>query len=218
MYPGMSLASKALLTTSYGPPVSYMAAFKQMDIIYLEQWENYQKGSYRNRMQIATGNGQLTLSVPLQRGKHQRMPVREVRIDYQQPWLKIHRDSILTAYRSAPYFLDYSDGYFNILNKKPAFLFDLNMAFLEFILQCWSLTPRLELSNSYELEPAADVIDLRNAFKPGKEDKPRATYPAYPQVFDDRIGFLEDLSCIDLLFCQGPEGVLYLNQLSSTEL
>lgn len=218
----MVSTSRALLTTAYCPPISYLSVAKQVDTLYIEQWENYQKGSYRNRMHIGTGNGQLALSVPLQSGKHQRMPIREVRIDYQQPWLKIHRDSIHTAYRSAPFFLDYAPAFFAALDKKPAFLFDLNLLMLDIAFRSWQIKTPIVFTESYNPTTAPEVLDYRHRILPNrshpKNNHTQQESPTYPQVFDDRNGFLENLSFLDLLFCQGPEGALYLHQFSPVEL
>lgn len=212
----MQTAQSALLTTAYCPPIVYLAQFNRFNTIYLEQWENYQKGSYRNRTYIATGNGVLSLSVPLLKGKHQRMPVREVQIDQRQPWLKIHLDSLRSAYNNAPYYADYIDYLLPIYHKKHTFLFDLNLELLQRMMRWWGIATQIELTSQYTVDTDPTILDLRSAISPKVahvvETTLEQTYPSYPQVFDVRHGFLPNLGSLDLLFCKGPEGGMYLKE------
>jgi hypothetical protein len=59
----------ALIELQYFPPVTYFSILLKHKNVWIEQLENYQKGSYRNRCHIATANGLLRLSVPLEKGK-----------------------------------------------------------------------------------------------------------------------------------------------------
>lgn len=215
---GMETAPSALLSTAYFPPLSYLAQFLRFPEIVLEQWEHYQKGSYRNRARIATANGVLDLSVPLVKGKHQKMPVREVRVDYGQPWVKAHLDTLQSAYGKSPFYADYIAFLEPIFASKPLFLFDLNYAVLQKLLKWWRIQTPLSLSLAYT--PAAatpsSVEDLRDVFspKPGRSNAAETGVRtvSYPQVFEARHGFVGDLSALDLLFCTGPEGILYLKE------
>jgi len=42
---------------------------------------------------------------------------------------------------------------------------------------------------------------------------PAEGFPKYVQVFEDRNGFLPNLSILDLIFCTGPEAALLLQKL-----
>lgn len=215
---GMETAPSALLSTAYFPPLSYLAQFLRFPEIVLEQWEHYQKGSYRNRARIATANGMLDLSVPLVKGKHQKMPIREVRVDYGQPWVKAHLDTLQSAYGKSPFYADYVVFLEPIFASRPLFLFDLNYAILEKLLKWWRIPTPLSLSLAYTpaSTPSYAHVDLRDALspKPGRAGAamPGVRAAAYPQVFEARHGFVGDLSALDLLFCTGPEGILYLKE------
>ena len=89
-------------TLYYLPPVSWCAAAWNSEAIVVEACENYQKGSLRNRCFIAGPNGVQRLSIPLEKGKHRQMPIRDVRIAYDEPWQRQHWRSISTAYGNAP--------------------------------------------------------------------------------------------------------------------
>jgi len=55
---------QTLLSTAYFPPVIWVAYAVQSEELLLESQENFQKQSYRSRMDIAGPNGKQTLSVP----------------------------------------------------------------------------------------------------------------------------------------------------------
>ncbi|MBK6950373.1 MAG: WbqC family protein [Haliscomenobacter sp.] len=210
------MVSSALLLTAYAPPASYVAQCLRFPRVVIEQWENYQKGSFRNRCHIASSHGVLRLSIPLWQGKHQRMPIREVRIDHRERWAKNHLETLVTAYGSAPFFEEYYDLFEPVYLKRPAFLFDLNLELLQAIAKALRIPCAIELSREYERIPMAECADLRQAISP----KERNMHPgllgwnpiAYPQVFEEKHGFLPDLSIFDMLFCLGPESILNLNE------
>ena len=105
----MNTLSTAVLALHYLPCIQYFSKFILFQEVHIEQHEHYQKGSYRNRCHIAGVNGILRLSVPLKSGKNQKMPVRKVRISYDEPWQAHHWTSIRSAYGNAPYFEHYAD-------------------------------------------------------------------------------------------------------------
>ena len=74
----------------YFGPIPFYRELAKAEILELEQKENYNKSSYRNRMEIATSNGKLVLSIPLKKGKHQGQPIRDVQIDNHYHWKSQH--------------------------------------------------------------------------------------------------------------------------------
>ncbi|MCB0542572.1 MAG: WbqC family protein [Saprospiraceae bacterium] len=173
----------------YLPPVSWCAAVWKYRQIELEACEHYQKGSLRNRCYIAGPNGIQRLSIPLEKGKHQQMPVRDVRIADTDPWQRQHWRSIVTAYGSAPFFEHYVDGIAPFYEKKYSFLFDFNLKLLEYLFQ-----QKIGWKGAFQLSAQ---------YAPEKMTAPAATSIRYPQVFEERHGFIPDLSVLDLFFCCG---------------
>lgn len=173
------------ITTSYLPPLAFFQAFWPEETVTIEACEHYQKGAWRNRCMIAGPNGAQRLSIPLEKGKHQQTPIRDVRISYHENWQLIHWRSIKTAYGNAPYFEHYADQLVRFYEKKEVFLFDYNLALFEFLVKKTGWKGQVLLSENYVPVP----------------DLPEIPTKPYPQVFQDRYEFLGGLSVLDALMC-----------------
>ena len=58
---------KALLSTTYFGPVQWYQKLHRSEEVQIEQWESFQKQTYRNRCLIATTQGIQALTVPVER-------------------------------------------------------------------------------------------------------------------------------------------------------
>lgn len=173
--------------------------------VWIEKFENYQKRSFRNKCIIAGPQGIHTLTVPLKKGKHQQQTITEVKIAYDEPWQKKHLATIRAAYGKAPFFAHYYPRIEQWYADAGEFLFDLNISIMRNLAGVLHLTD-LKFTESYEKNPSA--IDLRGRLK--LKDFGMIPLPHYSQVFEDRYGYLSNLSIMDLLFCYGPETSRYL--------
>ncbi|MBL0741628.1 WbqC family protein [Chryseolinea lacunae] len=194
----------ALIETQYLPPVAYFAALRAAHEIVLEKHEHYEKQTYRNRCYINTARGQETLIVPTT-AKHGKVVITEVRVDYTQKWLNNHWRTLQSAYGKAPFFEYYSEDLEKILFKRHSFLYDLNYELLSMCLRWLKWDVSVKESLSYTKLPDQPKSDLRSAINPKKAANLSRFYqPAkYYQVFGNT--FAENLSIVDLIFCEGPE-------------
>ncbi|MFK7796070.1 MAG: WbqC family protein [Aureispira sp.] len=204
-----------LLELQYLGSVPYYSKFLLHSQIWIEQHEHYRKGSFRNRCHIATANGALPLSIPLLKGKHQQAPIRAVKVDNQSNWQQQHWRSIQTAYGNSPFFDYYAEEIAALYEQPHQYLFDFCWAAHNLLLQLLQLTPSVDFTTSYAIQSPPDVIDFRHQLLPKNythyQDIHYSALP-YPQVFEDRQGFLPNLSILDLLFCAGPEATSLLLQ------
>ncbi len=191
-----------LIELHYLPSLEYFCALLPFDTIELEKHEHYVKQSYRSRCYINTSQGVEMLIVPLT-AKHGKHLIKDIRIDYSSKWQNNHWRTLEAAYRSAPYFEFYADDLKTILYRSHPFLFDLNLELLSFCLNSIRFNPSLSASVSFE-KPAINVFDCRSKINNKKSLAERAFYKPVPyhQVFGN--AFVENLSLIDLLFCEGP--------------
>jgi hypothetical protein len=210
---------QVLIELQYLPPLSAFAYFAQAERVTLEANEHFQKGSYRNRCHILGVNGPLRLSIPLVKGKHQQLPVREVEMAYPEPWPHQHWQSIRSAYGNAPFFPFYEAELAAIYRDPGTGLWDFNLRLFQCIIGFlqWE-GDKFVHSTSYERVYLAGQ-DLRNQLRPQRfgSTQEAALFPAYPQVFADRHPFVANLSILDLLFCQGPQASLYLSKIKLHE-
>lgn len=204
-----------LLELHYLPCIRYFSKLAHYPVVYIEQQEHYQKGSYRNRCHIAGANGLLRLSVPLRQGKNEQQPIREVEIAYKEPWQAQHWASIRSAYGNAPFFEYYAGQLQPHFERRPARLFEFSFGLLETLARLLQLDCELRLTEAYQKEAPDGVADLRGAIHPKNRRRradPHFQPASYPQVFLEKHGFLPNLSILDLLFCSGPQAGLILEE------
>lgn len=211
----MKIQQEALLSIHYLPCIQYFTKFLLHEIVWIEQQEHYQKRSYRNRTLIAAANGTLRLSIPLQKGKHQQQHIQDVRIAYDENWPQQHWQSIRSAYGNAPFFEHYEEDLYSFFSQKHSFLVDFNLNILRTLLKLIGLPENFKLTEQYQTKPTFPMKDYRDILSP-------KTYPAetdpyfknvkYVQVFEEKHGFLPNLSILDALFCKGPETLILLEE------
>lgn len=192
-----------LIELHYLPSIAWFTATQAFDNIVLEKHEHFVKQSYRNRCRILTANGIQELSIPLTE-KSGRTLITDIKIDHSQKWLNNHWRSIVSAYNKSPFFEYYSDALQNTLYKEHKFLFDLNLELLTICRGWLKLSNTLAETMAYEKIPQAGTTDLRNLVNAKKSTGYEKFFQPikYTQVFGHT--FAENLSVIDLIFCEGP--------------
>jgi hypothetical protein len=168
--------------------------------------DNFQKQTNRNRMYIYSPNGLQMLNIPIKHSKEVHQKTKDVKIEYDFNWQKQHFKSLDAAYRSSPYFEYFEDDFRQIFEKKHDFLIDLNFKAMEIISKCIGIPFVFEKTTEYFSEPT-NQIDFRDLAN-GKKDS--STFTEYTQVFDDKHGFINNLSILDLLFNEGRSAKEYL--------
>ncbi len=200
-----------IIESQYFPPVSWFALIIQFKKIHIEACENYRKQSYRNRCLIRGANKIEKLIVPVRNAAGQKA-IRDIRIDYSTNWYNIHQRALLTAYGKSPFYEYFAEDFFHILAKKHRFLFDLNIEILSKCLDLLGLSIRPVGTTNYLKALAPPVFDARNLIDPKKPGKKHLFFKPVPyyQVFGKN--FAENLSIIDLLFCEGPNALQIIKQ------
>ena len=197
----------AYISTAYLGPVQQYSKMFHFPEVRIETSENYLKQSYRNRCIIAGANGQLPLSVPIVKPDTLKCLTKDIRISDHGNWRHLHWNAIVSAYNSTPFFEYYEDDFAPFYEKKYEFLFDFNEELRMLICQLLDIQPQIQYTTSFEadvendfrwISPKQDIADPSFLLKP------------YYQVFQDKHGFLPNLSIIDLLFNTGNEGILIL--------
>ena len=202
----------ALLSSTYFGPIQWYQKLHRM-LCIIEQHDHFVKQTYRNRCVIATANGTQTLTVPIERYDGTKCPMRDIRISDHGNWRHLHWNALVSAYGETPFFEFYADDLRPFFEKHHTFLFDLNLDIMHTMCQLLDVRPQVTLSEQYIVLPSEDdaVVDFREAIRP-KHPLPDADFNPTPyyQVRAQRHGFLPNLSILDLLFNEGPEGIFYL--------
>lgn len=172
---------------------------------YIEAHETYQKRSYRNKCLIASSRGPLSLSVPLRKGKNANTAIKKVTIAYEENWILQHLKSIKNSYENAPFFDYIYPQISSILKEQTPTLWELNWQILNWTCDEIGLN-RPSHTKSYEPNLKND---FRDRFKPNQEPI-EYKFCYYPQVFESALGFVPNLSSLDLLMNMGPESKEFL--------
>ena len=206
----------ALLQTTYFGPVQWYQKLKRYDHCVIEQYDSYQKQTYRNRCVIATANGLQALTVPVEVGG-KKEEVREVRISDHNQWRRVHWNALQSAYSESPFFEYYADDIRPFFEQKYEFLIDFNEAIRQKMCELLDIDTSVSYSSGFMVHGSGfrvqgsgfkDFREVIHAKHP--QDDPDFQPRSYWQVFQHRYGFQPNLSILDLLFCMGPEAVFYL--------
>lgn len=204
---------QVLLSSLYLAPVQYYSKLFRAKEAIIETDDNYQKQSYRNRCIIASANGPLPLSIPVNKPKGEKCKMKDLKISDHGNWQHFHWNAIISAYNSSPFFEYYRDDFSPFYEKKTTFLFDFNEQLRTLICNLLDIETPISYTSSFVQQADSNTLDLREAIHPKRDwrktDKQFAAKPYY-QVFAEKHSFIENLSIIDILFNMGNETRLYL--------
>lgn len=197
------------IESQYFGSVQYIKQIASANSVVIDIHEPFKKMSYRNRTSIVSAQGPLLLTVPIQNGRNQKVPIHEVKISYNENWPSKHLKTLSSCYKRSPFFEYYEDGLNQLLHKEYAYLLELNMHIIEWLSKV--LKTEFNISKTTEatsyLDPNyKDVRDTSNTSYLSQN----IANQVYPQVFSDKIEFIPNASILDLLFCLGPSANIYL--------
>jgi hypothetical protein len=215
----------ALLQTTYFGPIQWYQKLYRYDHCLIEQYDSFQKQTYRNRCVIATANGLQALTVPIENEKgemrNEKCLLRDVRISDHNQWRRVHWNALQSAYSESPFFEYYADDLHPFFEQKYEFLLDFNETIRQKICELIDIHPNIEYTKSFlspsqiftklNTSPSHSLTDFRDVIN-AKHPQPDTefTLKEYWQVFRHKHGFLPNLSILDLLFNMGPESIFYL--------
>jgi len=195
-----------LMSTAYFAPIRYFSKLAFYPEIYIEQHENFIKQTYRNRTVILGANEPISLIVPVEKGRAQKIRIKDLRIAYDEEWQRNHWRTIFSAYNSSPFFEYYADDIEPFFRKKYDFLFDFNQHIMETLLEIFEIPVCLNLTEGFEETPE-NCLNFREQISPKihlTAPDPHFAPQKYTQVFAEKFGFVPDMSILDLLFNEGP--------------
>ena len=192
----------------YAGPISFYAKWlKNPD--KLDVHENFIKQTFRSRARIYGANGVISLYIPVQKGA-QNLPMREVQISNTEAWQRVQWRTLVSAYKSSPFFEYYTHLFEPHFLNKFEKLIDFNLAIHKTVLECLQL--EIETKFTSQFHPIQQN-DLRIIYSSKKSHPNAHSFPVYQQVFSYHGPFEPDLSILDALFNLGPETLNYLDSL-----
>jgi hypothetical protein len=156
--------------------------------------------------------------------------IRDIRISDHGVWRRLHWNALTSAYSESPFFEYLADDLHPFFEKKWEFLIDFNEAIREVVCQLIDIRPTVKFTETYipssvdssghsassarlvsdELD-IPSLIDLREVICPKHPgNDPSFVAKPYYQVYQQKYGFLPNLSILDLLLNMGPESIYYL--------
>jgi|SRR5919108_1367346 hypothetical protein len=216
----------AIHQPNFLPWIGYFSKMLQCDVFVLLDNVQLSRGSFTNRVRIKTRDGTPWLTVPFRHPGDAAYPdIRDVRIDYTQPWAAKHLRTLAQAYAHAEHASTYLPRLADLLTTNYASLADLNETTIAFMTE--SLRLECPLVRASTLNVSGRRNDLliaickavgANTYLVGQGGgltytdeesfgaqgiavrRQRFTHPRYRQLHGD---FVPGLSALDLLLNEG---------------
>ena len=199
-----------LIHPCYFGPIDLYCNIAQHKEFVVEKQDNYQKQTYRSRQYIYGANGKLLLNIPIKHRENktdQHQKYKDIRIENAFKWQRLHWKSLEAAYRTSPFFEFYEDEFAPLYENKAKYLMDFNLMGMKIVFECLQLDFDFETTQKFELK-TEHQIDRRHLVNSKRATK--ANLEEYIQVFQNKYGYLSNLSILDLLFNKGPSALNYL--------
>lgn len=176
------------------PPVAWYLAGIRAGEFRVNMGGNFVKQTERNRFTIMAADGPRILSVPVKRSQSKQL-LRDAEIDFEGRWQLEHARSLASAYGKSPFYEFYDYKILPLLEEAGPGLSALLQGSMERMQQLL----KIDLPLIFERDDSSfEFIELPEPID------------AWPQVFEDRLGFHGDVSVLDLLFNTGPMANEYL--------
>jgi hypothetical protein len=137
-------------------------------------------------MEVPGSNGVVKMSIPIKGGRGIKVSYADTQIDPGSGWQETHFRTISSIYGNAPFFPFYQNGLRALYSADLTNLFAWNILCLDFFVK------NAKMSNLIQFNVAEQEDDEI-------------------QVFSDRIGFIPNMSCLDLLMNLGPDCSTYMH-------
>ena len=191
----------AIFNTSYLPSIEYLQCLGEQNSFLIDLNDRWKKKTVRNRCFILSPNGVQCLSVPVSAQQNTSL-IQDVKIDYSQQWIRVHKGALEAAYNTAPYFEFIKDDVWAIYHQKPTYLIDLNNLFLNLLIKKLKLKS-VVVSDNYAEPILHDFRILSDQHNHLPSLRLMETFHTYHQVFSYKHPFIPNLSGLDYLVNNG---------------
>ena len=226
----------SVLQPGYLPWLGFFEQMLRAKVFVLYDEVQFDKNGWRNRNRIKTAQGIQWLTVPvLTKGKN-KPTNNSIQINPASNWNMKHLKSIELNYKKTTFFDELFPKIEEILKKKRAYLMELNLELIYFFKNYLGIETPIKLSSSIPSKietknsPEERLVEIcrflnLNIFYEGHAGKnyidecffaqsgiqlcfQEYKHPEYRQLFGK---FVSHLSCIDLIFNEGPNSLKILS-------
>ena len=191
----MPLTGKSVLISSHYLPLrEYLSLMMEADVIYVDENEVWQKQTLRSRTYLLGANGVQSLSIPVEHTGGVKTAIKDIKISYQQPWTRVHKEAIFSAYNTSAFFNYFKDDLFAIYDEQPTHLLDFNQNILQFLLKKLKFKGRMEVYANQEVDADFRQLDSLKLIQ-----EKNIVLEKYNQVFGYKFEFTSHLSVLDVL-------------------
>ena len=155
--------------------------------------ERYTKQTLRNRCNIYGANGKIQLSIPVVRPHGKLTSVSESLISYAENWQQIHWRSIKSAYGRTPYFEYFEDKFEALYLEEIEHLQDFLLKANQIVLDISKIKAPMIYNGLID-------VDIQKELDAKSEIEFYQSSAPYYQIFEDRHGFIPNLSVLDWIF------------------
>lgn len=197
---------KSILLPTYFPSLLFWKIILKNNFFWMKN-SYYKKQTLRNRMFIHGANGKLMLSIPIRHsGINQKRFYDDVSMDSSSDWKKNHFKSIKIAYQSSPYFEFYEEDLKDFYKVETSNLYNFNLKSVELVLK-WLEMGTNNRTIDFNIEIYKQSKNIREI--DNREIKKKSNIK-YIQTFEDKNGFIDGLSILDMIFNCGPKTKDYI--------
>lgn len=229
----------AIHQPQYLPWLRYVDKIARSDIFVLLDDAQFTRSGWHNRNKIKNAQGWMYLTVPVLHAYGK--PIREVRINDQERWRARHWGALRTDYGRAPFFDRYKAHFENLYARQWETLADLSVHVLETVLAILGIRTRLLRSSALGVPGTATRRLIEICERLGASTYLTGDYAARhhleTRLFGERgievrlqnwrcqeyrqqhpsVGYLPDLSIVDLLFNEGENSLALLERCHQPE-
>ena len=173
------------------------------------RWNKRAKSTHR--YEIADVNGKISLTVPIEKPESiLNAKYSDIKLSTHGEWWHVHKVTLESAYGRTPFFEHYFPRFEKFFSRETVeefpFLWQYFLESTNLLARSLSVATRFMAGRNEDNDKLNPMLDYDKGVI-------HSEVPAYWQIRNDRFGFIQGLSALDILFSLGPEASLFLRKL-----
>lgn len=193
-----------LFPTAYFGSIAYFQELLRHPAAAIEVWDTFPKQTFRNRCVILGPQGEMRLTLPVEKPNGSKSRTNEIRIIDQPEWRNQHWRAIRSSYAAAPFFEHYASDIEALIFTREPDLVTYNRLITSKIISLFDASVELSTTSDF-IPPTGEPDDFRTVAFDDPDPKDFVNQK-YTQVLFTKHTFYPNPSILDLLFCEGPMG------------